>query len=89
MIGDLLNQWLHPGCLLVLFFNCTPATGMTWGRQTLWLHKFRKFDLKHENPTYPHEGGFALSLTARRFIAWVWRGYSPCLLARLTYIEEN
>ena len=40
-----------------------------------------------KTPTYPHEGGFALPLTARRFIAWVWRGYPPCLLA--LFIEEN
>ena len=45
-----------------------------------------------KTPTYPpHEGGFALSLTARRFIAWVWPGlfalsFGP---AWVTYIEEN
>ncbi|EPN6988667.1 hypothetical protein ACT2YC_005683, partial [Klebsiella pneumoniae] len=54
--------------------------------------KFRKFDLKHENPHLPpHEGGFALSLTARRFIAWVWPGLFALSVgpAWVTYIEEN
>ncbi|MBN0872191.1 hypothetical protein JTL93_38815, partial [Pseudomonas aeruginosa] len=54
--------------------------------------KFRKFDLKHENPHLPpHEGGFALPLTARRFIAWVWPGLFALSVgpAWVTYIEEN
>ncbi len=45
-----------------------------------------------KTPTYPpHEGGFALPLTARRFIAWVWPGLSALSVgpARVTFIEEN
>ena len=45
-----------------------------------------------KTPTYPpHEGGFALSLTARRFIAWVWPGLFALSVgpAWVTYIEEN
>lgn len=44
-----------------------------------------------KTPTYPHEGGFALPLTARRFIAWVWPGLSALSVgpAWVTYIEEN
>lgn len=39
----------------------------------------------------PHEGGFALPLTARRFIAWVWPGLSALSVgpAWVTFIEEN
>lgn len=45
-----------------------------------------------KTPTYPpHEGGFALPLTARRFIAWVWPGLSALSVgpAWVTFIEEN
>jgi hypothetical protein len=59
VIGDFLNPMASSVVIYSLcFFNCTPA-GMTWAAKLYYYTKFRKFDLKHENPTYPHEGGFA------------------------------
>lgn len=94
MIGDLLNPMASSGVSTrFVFFQLYASHRDDMGQANFMAtQNLESLTSSMKTPTYPpHEGGFALPLTARRFIAWVWPGLSALSVgpAWVTYIEEN
>ena len=94
MIGDLLNPMASSVVSTrFVFFQLYASPRDDMGQANFMAtQNLESLTSSMKTPTYPpHEGGFALPLTARRFIAWVWPGLSALSVgpAWVTFIEEN
>ena len=94
MIGDFLNPMASSVVSTrFVFFQLYASPRDDMGQPNfIATQNLESLTSSMKTPTSPpHEGGFALPLTARRFIAWVWPGLSALSVgpAWVTFIEEN